>query len=316
MSVENIIVYSGAHAELPMSHLASKARLSLLSAVAHGPASGRISISVRTIDLGETLNAIRHWPREIDREAWGCNFVLTDVAAMAAYAPYRCTLFLTEDPFRSAAQLARNLSMPTDDLLIRLHHCLMNAAKIVTLTRDAELSLSPLMAQAATAINFPVVPLRPALGGRRVLMIVHPGGERLAGPAKDALSRESSECEVVMDRARIFDHAWSAVVHIGMATSAEPGARLRDAWAGAVPVLQLDEREVQARNRPQGNSQQLEALVSDGKTGFLCRTVEELAVAFTELMDDPIAVRALARAAQRQIDAEKEWMNIADEILQ
>jgi len=118
-----------------------------------------------------------------------------------------------------------------------------------------------------------------------------------------------------MDRARIFDHAWSAVVHIGVATSVEPGTRLRDAWAGAVPVLQLDEREVQARNRPPRNAQ-AEALVSEGKTGFLCRTVEELAVAFTELMDDPIAVRALARAAQRQIDAEKEWMSIAEEILQ
>ena len=298
-----------------MSHLASKARLSLLSAVAHGPASGRISVSVRTIDLGETSHAVRCWPREVDREAWGCNFILTDVTAMAAYAPYRCTLFLTEDPFRAAPQLARNLAMPMDDLLIRLHHCLINAAKVVTLTRDAELSLSPLMSQPATAINFPVVPLRPALGGRRVLMIVHPGGERLADLARDALSRESSECEVVMDRARIFDHAWSAVVHIGVATSVEPGTRLRDAWAGAVPVLQLDEREVQARNRPPRNAQ-AEALVSEGKTGFLCRTVEELAVAFTELMDDPIAVRALARAAQRQIDAEKEWMSIAEEILQ
>lgn len=315
MSVENILIYSGAHAELPMSHLASKARLSLLSAVAHGPTSGRVSISVRTIDLGDLLNTIRNWPREIDREAWGRNFILTDVAAMAAYAPYRCTLFLAEDPFRSAAQLARSLSMPMDELVVRLHHCLINAAKVVTLTRDAELSLSPLMPQAATAINFPVVPLRPDVGGRRVLMIVHPGGEGLARLAQDALSREAPACEIVSDQTRIFDHTWSAVVHIGMATSAEPGARLRDAWAGAVPVLQLDDREATARTRPPRNAL-LETQVSDGKTGFLCRTVEELAMAFSELMDDPIAVRALARAAQRQIDAEKEWMTIADEILQ
>jgi len=57
-------------------------------------------------------------------------------------------------------------------------------------------------------------------------------------------------------------------------------------------------------------------MIDHGKTGLFSSTVEGLVAAFGDLLADPVAARAIARAAQQRVDVAKEWESLAGELLQ
>jgi len=313
--MENVLVFCGEHSDLPVSQYAVKARLSLMMTLSGGAAMSTESISARGLELADAQLATSMWNRDVDREAWGFNFILMDAAAMSAYASYRSTILLTDDPFASASQWAQMMQVELDDLRIRLHRALMNASKIVVLDRDVERAVAPMLSQPVRWSAFPAMPLRVSNSKAHVLMVVHERQGELAEAARNALMQAFPDVNlIVANDARVFDRAWYAVAHVGRATSSIPGLRLRDAWAGALPTLQLVDGENPQFVRTGDKAAEL--TIDHGKTGLFSSTVEGLVAAFGDLLADPVAARVIARAAQQRVDVAKEWESLAGELLQ
>ena len=313
--MENVFVFCGEHADLPVSRTAKAARLSLVAALSGGAAANRLSLSAKELELAEAHAALTAWDRDIEREAWGANYILADAVAMAAFASYRSTVLVMDDPFAGAAGWAQVLQVEPDVLRVRLQRSVMNAERVVAVGRAAERTVAPLSIRPVRYSSLPPMPLKASNAQTHVLMIVHTGYEELARGARHTLAAIHPETKfAIRDDRDAFERSWYAVIHIGPATSEEPGTRLQDAWAGGTPVLQLANPEDARFVRTEGTDQVL--LVDPGRTGFLCPTIDALVTAFGDLMDDAVAARALARAAQRQVDAGRAWQSAAAEILQ
>jgi hypothetical protein len=121
---------------------------------------------------------------------------------------------------------------------------------------------------------------------------------------------------VLFDAASVYQNPWKAVVHLGIARSTEPGARLSDAWAGSVPVLQfVDPIALAAQRRRHGN-ELFSFVVDHGKSGLMSPAFDDLIAALGDLLADPMPTRAVARAARRRVDPAAEWDSLLQEILQ
>jgi hypothetical protein len=308
--MENLIVYSGAHGSLPVSRVSSRARLLLLSAGVNLP-ERRGSLSVQPLNDADARTAVDRFPLGNDREA--ANLILMDAAAMCAYAPYRATIVATENPFCRAGELASALRLDTDDVRVRIHHALCNASKVVSLGRNVAASLQPFLPHKQRVLDFPPVPLVWGSADKQILTVIHPGSEELGTMVLAALSSALADWDFVRDLTDIFEMPWNAAVHIGPATSLEPGCRLRDCWAGNVPVFQIAGREGRRIRRP---DRLLPLFVTEGTTGRLCEPVEALLSALRNFAADPDPVRETRLAVQNEADWPTAWASIASEILQ
>jgi hypothetical protein len=306
--MESVVVCSAAYGGLPVSQVTAKARQLFLSA---GVARSEGSVSVRPLDDANVSAAVKQFPLGCDRE--GPNLILMDAAAMCAYGPYRTTVLAAEDPFGRALALAKALQRDVEDVRLRIHRAFCNAAKIVSLGRAVAASLQPFLPQKQEVLDFPPAPLVRGTADKQILTVIHPGSEELGEAVLASLNAGLPDWEFVLERTDVFELPWYGAIHVGPATSIEPGSRLPDCWAGGVPVFQIANRESQ---RARALDPSLPLFVTDGRNGRLCGTVERLLTALQEFAADSAASRHNSLLAQSETDWLNAWARIAVEVLQ
>jgi hypothetical protein len=243
------------------------------------------------------------------------NLILLDAGALLAFAPYRARVVLTVDPFACAEAYAQTLETDADSLRVRLHDALLSAERIITLGHQTFDAVLPLLPSRPEKKIFPASPLRFSQVKGGAILVVDNDDSELTKRAMSVLEQEfPSEKFVTYEAMSDFEQSWKMVVHLGLTRDKGHGARLADAWAGGVPVLQLvDSTRLEAYRRRQHQS--TNAFVEHGKTGLLFPTVDELIRALRELFFDSLPARAVARSARHRIDPAVEWDALLAEIL-
>ncbi len=118
------------------------------------------------------------------------------------------------------------------------------------------------------------------------------------------------------DPATAFDGPWKAVLHLGIARSSLSGARLNDAWAGNVPVIQLVGHASLIAQHRRNPGSLLELVVEHGRTGLLFSSVDDLMTALNDLLIDSLPLRSVARGARRRVDPAQQWNSLLRALLQ
>jgi hypothetical protein len=288
------------------SSIAHQARESLTA--------GQYDVALKPLSAAEVREAIRALPTGHDRLSLDRNLILLDSAALLAFAPYRARAVLTVDPFLGSEALAETLDLDADFLRVRLHDALLGADKVICLGSSVFDAIAPLVARKLEERMFPPVALQP--GGSAILLVNNEDDlalNELMGLCDETFTVEDFRA---FDPVTVFDTPWKAVVQIGIASSSVPGARLSDAWAGNVPVLQLVNRaSLIAHQRRRGGSL-VDMIVDHGKTGLLFSGGEDLVGALRDLILDPLPVRSVARSARRKVDPAAKWELLLRAILQ
>jgi hypothetical protein len=284
----------------------------LVRAICDGPGAGSHAVSVKTLTTEDITAAVARNRLEHARIGFGMRLVPMDAGAIASCASYRCLLLLTHDPFAEVPHLATRLGVDEGDIIVRVHHALMQASHVITLGHSARSAVAPFVPKVRHHTTLPPIPLTPDPAGTSVLVVLHQAHRHFVAPALLELQREYPDFEFVgFDEADAFGRAWRAVVHIGPAASALPGARLVDAWAGGVPVLQL----VDTAHR-WWSAEGEQEIVDHGRTGLLSFTLPDLIVSFDEFLSDAVVARVIASAAQTRPDITGQWSSVAGEVLQ
>lgn len=309
MRMETVLVYADAQGDLPaVPQVTAKARLSMLSAAVDA-CKEHMHLVAQALDSVSAGAAIERFALGNDRE--GANLVLLDAAAMCAYAAYRATIVAAEDPFRGAQDIADALQLHPDEVRLRMHNALCNAAKIISLGRNVAASLEPLLPKRQSWFEFPPVPLVQGIADKRVLAVVHPEADSFSRTVLAALKDHLPDWEFVLDQTDVFELPWYAAIHIGHATSPEPGSRLEDCLAGGVPVFQII--DPQSRNiRAVGTA----SIVTEDRGSRLCHGIDELVSALRDFAADPDAVRRQSASARAEMDSAAAWARIMTEVLQ
>ncbi len=315
LAARSTIVYADLDAaalRLPSAVAGSIARAAKDSLVA-----GRYQVMPKQLSTDDIQQAIRSMPTGQERVALDYNLILLDAGALLAYAPYRSRVLLTCDPFAQAEKIAQTLQVDADLLRIRLHDALLAADKIVALGRMPFDATIPLVSRRPQRIAFPPAALRAADTAGAGILIVNNDDPQTAREALSVLEHAlPREHFVVYTASTVFDSAWKFVIHLGLARLRQPGARLRDAWAGGVPILQLvDPVRLDAEYRRTQN-QMTGVAVNHGRTGLVFSNLEELVKALSDLLFDALPARAVARSARRGVDTAAEWDRLLSEILQ
>jgi len=224
---------------------------------------------------------------------------------------------LTSDPFIGTEALAQLLELDVDLLRVRLHDALISADRVVCLGGPAFDAVAPLVSRKPEDRMFPPTALNASPTAKGAILVVNNEDEAALQELMSLLVETFPLEEFcAFDPATALDTAWKAVVQIGVACSSMPGARLSDAWAGNVPVLQIvDRTSLMARNRRQGGGLS-EVAVEHGKTGLLFSGTEELVSALRDLLLDPLPARSVARGARRRIDPAAQWDILLKAVLQ
>lgn len=315
MAAQSTIVYADlgfADAQAPAAVAQSIAEHAKESLVA-----GQYDVALKPLSAGEVRDAIAALPSGHERLAPDSKLILLDAGAMLAYAPYRARILLTSDPFAGAEGIAHMLGLSADALRIRLHDALVCADGVISLAAPAFDAIAPLVARRPENRMFPPMPLTAAGAGKGAILIVSNEDER-ALQEFSTLLRETFPAEdfVAFDPATVFDTPWTAVLQLGIAHSSLPGARLADAWAGSVPVMQLVNRtSLMAQNRRNPGTLS-ELAVEHGKTGLLFTAIEEFVSALRDLLLDPMPGRSVARGARRRVDPAAKWDVLLKAVLQ
>lgn len=277
-------------------------------------AAGQYDVALKALSAQEVRDAVRTLPTGHDRLSLDRNLILLDTAALLAFAPYRARAVLTADPFQDGEALAEILDLDADFLRVRLHDALLTAEKVICIGSPAFDALAPLVARKLEERMFPPVALE---GGSDAILIVNNEDEL-------ALNDVMGYCDETFtvqdfrnfDPATVFETPWKAVVQIGIASSSVPGARLSDAWAGGVPVLQIVNRaSLTAHQRRRGGSL-VDMVVEHGKSGLLFNSSEDLVGGLRDLILDPLPARSVARGARRKVDPAAKWDLLLQAILQ
>jgi hypothetical protein len=315
LAVECTIVYADLGLSVPQSP--SVLAQTLVQQSREGAAAGNIRIVSRSLSTADVVGAIRAMPSGHDRLSMDSILVLLDAGAMLAHAPYRARVLLTDDPFESVDGLAQTLQIDANTLRIRLHDALLSAEKIVTISGAAFDAVTPLISHRPEPRVSPPIALQVSNAEQAPILVVNNDGEGaladLMTILRDAFPMQEFQ---VFDPATVFDRSWKAVLHIGIARSSRSGARLNDAWAGGVPVLQLvDQASLIAQHRRNPGSL-LELVVEHGRTGLMFTFVDELIYALGDLLIDPLPLRSVARGARRRIDPAAQWNSLLKALLQ
>jgi len=300
---QNTIVYadldsSGPHA--PSAIAESIARASEDSLIA-----GQFDFALKPLQAEEIRRAFREFPSGHERLSLDGNLVLLDAGAMLAYAPYRSTILLSADPFEKVGQIQQSLRIEADLVRVRLHDALLTARKVIALGHSASLALAPLLPRPAERRSLPSTAL--AASGSAIL-VVRNDDDHAADDTLHMLSDTFGGQEFsLFDASTVFERNWKLVVQLGIAQSSLPGARLSDAWAGGVPVVQLvNPVSLRARRRRQAGPI-TDIVVEHGKSGLLCTAVDELRSLLADLLSDVLPARAVARGARNRVDPAGEW---------
>jgi hypothetical protein len=258
--------------------------------------------------------SVRELPTGHERLSFDSNLILLDAGALLAMAPYRGTVLLSKDPFADVSQLESPLAFDSDAMRLRLHDALLTARKIITFNQSAFVALAPLLPTSVERRALPPVALRAS--GNAVLVVKN-DDDRMADHALEMISETFRDQEFVMfDPATVFERNWKLVLQLGFPQSSMLGARLCDAWAGGVPIVQLvDPANLRTRRRRLGG-QVSDVVVDHGKTGLLCLAVDELRFMLADLFVDALSARAVARGARQRVDSASEWDNLLKAILQ
>jgi len=280
-------------------------------------AAGQYDVMLKELSAAEVRDAVRAMPAGHERLALDYNMILLGPGAMLAHAPYRARVVLTGDPFAGADSLGQCLALDADTVRVRLHDCLVSAEKIICLGSPAFEAVAPLVAARPQDRMFPPMALTSAGAQQAPLLVVANEDER-AEQDMLTLLRETFPAEEFrgFDPASVFDRPWKAMLQLGIARSSLPGARLSDAWAGGVPVLQLVNRtSVVAQGRRLAGALS-EYVVDHGKTGLLFSAMEDLLAALRDLLFDPLPARSVARGARRRVDPAAQWELLLKAVLQ
>ena len=286
--------------------IAAAARISL--------SAGQFQIRSRQLTTEEVRRSVLELQTGHVRLAPDDNLVLLDAGAMLAYAPYRARIVLAADPLACVEEYAQSLDADADVLRIRLHDCLLSAVKIVTLSNHVHDAVLPFLPNWPERKTYPSVPLRFSQASDAGILVVDNDAPDQAKTAIATLEQEfPSETFAAYDAEHVFARPWKMVLHLGLVRDLGLGARLSDAWAGGVPVLQcVDSVRLEAYRRHQHQS--TTAFVEHGKTGLRFRTMNELSHGLGELLSDSLPARAVARAVRHRIDPAAEWDALLTEI--
>lgn len=312
MPPQSTIVYAdldSAGPEAPSAFAESISRAAKNSLI-----SGQFDVVLKSLRAEEVQRSIRDLPAGHERLSLDSSLVLLDAGAVLAYAPYRSTILLSNDPFLCVDQLERSLALDANVVRVRLHDALLTAQRVVTLSHAASLALAPLLPNATERRAIPSTALR-ASGS--AILVVKNDDDHLADDALEMISETYRDQEFIMfDPATVFARGWKLVLQLGFPNSSLPGARLNDAWAGGVPVVQLvNPANLRARRRRQG-AQLSDIVVEHGKSGLLCLAVDELRSLLADLFVDILPARAVARGARQRVDSASEWDILLKAILQ
>lgn len=287
---------------------------SIAQAAKDSLAAGQFDVGLKALSATDINFAARTLSSGHDRLALDNNLVLLDAGAMLAYAPYRATILLSDDPFECAERIQESVGLDASAIRVRLHEALLSSSKIICLSRPAHEAVVSLVSVVPEQQSIPSMALKPS--GDAILVVANVE-DHLSQDIQESLQDSFPEQEFVMfDAATVFDRNWKIVLHIGAARSSFPGARLVDAWAGGVPLLQFVDAASLAMQRRRRPKQVGEIIVEHGKTGLLCSTRPELKVLLGELLADILPARAVARGATRRADPAGEWDSLLKTVLQ
>jgi hypothetical protein len=276
--------------------------------------SGQFDVALKALQPQDVQRSIQEFQSGHERLSLDSNLILLGAGAMLAYAPYRSTILLSSDPFVGMDQVERSLGVDAATARVRLHDALLTARKVITLNQSAFFALAPLLPTATERRSLPSTALRAS--GSAVLVVRNDDGH-LTEDALDMIAETYRDQEFAMfDPATVFERGWKMVLQLGFPQSSLPGARLGDAWAGGVPVIQLVNPANLRTHRRQQFSQFSDIVVEHGKTGLLCLAVEELKSLLADLFVDLLPARAVARGARQRVDPVGEWDDLLRAILQ
>lgn len=313
MAAQSTIVFADMGSDVPQAPSAVAASI---ARQAHDSlAAGQYDVALKPMTTDEVREAIRAMPTGHGRLSLDRDLVLLDAGALLALAPYNARVVLTRDPFVGAEMIAGALGLDVDSVRVRIHDALLSASKVVCLGSPAFEAVTPLVSRKPEERMFPPTALTLAATGGAILVINNEderAGQDLIAALADAFPSEDFRA---FDPASVFETPWRAMIQNGIARSSLPGARLGDAWAGAVPVLQLaNQASLMAHNRRQGTLADL--VVEHGRTGLLFSSTDELFATLRDLLLDPLPGRSVARAARRKVDPPAQWDALLRVILQ
>jgi len=313
LAAQSTIVFADMGADTPQAPSAVAA--SIARQAHESLAAGQYDVALKPMSADDVREAIRAMPVGHGRLSLDRDLVLIDAGALLALAPYSARVVLTRDPFVGAEVLAATLGLDVDSVRVRIHDALLSASKVVCLGSAAFDAVTPLVSRKPEERMFPPTALTVAATGGAILIVNNEderAGQDLAASLSDAFPSMDFRA---FDPASVFEMPWRAVIQNGIARSSLPGARLSDAWAGAVPVLQLANRaSLMAHNRRQGSLTDL--VVEHGRSGLLFSSTDELFASLRDVLLDPLPGRSVARAARRRVDPPAQWDALLKVILQ
>jgi len=238
------------------------------------------------------------------------NLIAVD-AALVVYAPYQARLLLSSDPFLQCDDVAERIEMPPELLRTRLHYALLNAERIVILGHRNFVSVASTVPTPPRLCDIPPSALPVANHKEGSILVVHTDEEMWSVVRPRLADSFPQEEFTEFDEHDVFEGRWKIALHIGAATRTEPGARLVDAWAGGVPVVQfLQPGQEQAQTDSYSPTS-----VSPPKTGLQAHSISELLLLLEDLIGDEFMTRALAQSASRQDIGRGKWQDVLDELL-
>jgi hypothetical protein len=308
------LVYSDLDPGAP--HAPSGIVQSITGAAKESLSKGQFQIAIKALSADDVRQAILAHPSGHDRLAQDSTMTLVDAGAMLAYAPYHARILLSGDPFAQAESIAGVLGVDVNSVFIRLHDALLLADEVVALGQPTFDAIAPFLSKRPKLVTFPPIAMRAGAGAAAMLLVDNTGGDVLRD-AQATFAKAFPGLEFVpFDSKAISEREWKAVLHFGIAIPGSLGARLSDAWAGSVPVLQLvDPMNIIAQRRL--NRDALADMVVDhGKTGLLFSSMEELLSGIGDLLVDDLPVRVVARNARRRVDPATVWDAFLSDVLQ
>lgn len=315
MAYHGTIIHSGL--DSARAHFPAAVVTAMASHAAASLNAGKFSIATVALSVGDMDTAVRSMPWGHERLSLNENLILLDAGALIAYAPYRARVVLTGDPFAEAESLAAALELDPGALRTRLHDGLIGAERVIAFSAPAFEAVAPFLKRPPERLTLPPFALKSPVNGSGPVLVV--GNEKPEAAAemlstlRAALPDQSFEA---FDPGSVLETRWKAVVHLGVASSDLPGARLSDAWAGGVPILQLLDRHlVDGLVRRQARSPD-ETVVQHGKNGLQLFSLDELTAALRDFTLDPLPLRSVAHGARRSIDPPAHWDYLLKTVLE